>query len=107
MSVEEVVRRVLDPAGAPRDGVTILGGEPFYQPDGLIALIRKLKILRQHITLYTGYTLESLRARRNPAIDEVLRLTDILIDGPFIAHEAHGAGEWLGSRNQRIIQLNR
>lgn len=107
MSVEEVVRRVLNPAGAPRDGVTILGGEPFYQPDGLLAVIRKLRILRQHITLYTGYRLESLRARRNPAIDEALRLTDILIDGPFIAQEAHGAGEWVGSRNQRIIQLSR
>jgi len=32
MKISEVVERLLDPQGAPRDGVTILGGEPFLQP---------------------------------------------------------------------------
>src|SRR5262245_51629786 len=34
MTVSEVVDEVLCPEGAPRDGVTILGGEPFLQPEG-------------------------------------------------------------------------
>ena len=32
-----------------------------------------------------------------------LELTDLLIDGPFVAALADGAGEWRGSRNQRFI----
>ena len=28
---------------------------------------------------------------------------DLLIDGPFVAPLAQGAGEWRGSRNQRLI----
>jgi len=103
MSVEEVVRLLLDPAGAPRDGVTILGGEPFMQPEGLIRLVRRLKQQKQHITLYTGYTVESLHAREDGAVKETLELADIVIDGPFIAREAQRAGEWRGSRNQRIL----
>ena len=103
MSVEEVVRLVLDPEGAPRDGVTILGGEPFMQPEGLVRLIRRLKSRQQHVTLYTGYTVESLLAREELVINEALDLADIVIDGPFVAREAAGAGEWRGSRNQRIL----
>lgn len=103
MSVEEVARLILDPKGAPRDGVTILGGEPFAQAAGLVRLIRRLKLKDQHITLYTGYTLESLREREEKDIFEALDLADIVIDGPFVAREATGAGEWRGSRNQRIL----
>lgn len=103
MSVEEVVELVLEPIGNPRDGVTILGGEPFIQPDGLAALLRQLKSRNQHITLYSGYTLEELSARPEPSVRECLVLADILIDGAFVVAESHSAGEWRGSRNQRII----
>jgi organic radical activating enzyme len=36
MEAKEVVERVLDPVGEPRDGVSVLGGEPFLQLDGLL-----------------------------------------------------------------------
>ena len=104
MGVGEVIRLALDPAGAPRDGVTILGGEPFMQPAGLAALMRRLKREGQHLTLYTGYTVEDLSARCDPMVDEALALADLIIDGPFVAEQADGAGEWRGSLNQRIIQ---
>jgi len=69
MGVREVVERVLDPIGEPRDGVTVLGGEPFLQPDGLLALMVALKRREQHVTLYSGYTLEELSSRRYARID--------------------------------------
>lgn len=103
MSISEVMRLVLDPIGEPRDGITILGGEPFFQPDGLAALLRELKSRNQHITLYSGYTIEELRARTEASVHESLSLADILIEGRFIAAISHGAGEWRGSTNQRII----
>ena len=72
MTVSEVVDAVLASKGAPRDGVTILGGEPFLQPEGLLALITALKSRDQHITLYSGYTLEELHSLYNPHIVSML-----------------------------------
>ena len=107
MSIGEIVELLLDPVGSPRDGVTVLGGEPFLQHENLPLLLSELKALGQHITLYSGYTLEELQARREQSVHESLALADILIDGRFIASQARGAGEWRGSRNQRIINLRR
>ncbi len=103
LAISEVVELLLEEQGAPRDGITVLGGEPFLQPEGLAALLGALKERGLHVTLYTGYTLEALRARAESVVDEALALTDILIDGPFVAQLSRGAGEWRGSTNQRII----
>jgi len=53
--------------------------------------------------VYTGFTLEALARRQDPAVHAALSLTDLLIDGPFVEALAEGAGEWRGSRNQRLI----
>lgn len=103
LTVGEVVDLVLDSQGEPRDGVTVLGGEPFLQSEGLAALLSALKERGLHVTLYTGYTLEALRARGETAVEEALSHADILIDGPFVAQISRNAGEWRGSTNQRII----
>lgn len=103
MTIGEVVELLLDSQGAPRDGVTVLGGEPFLQPEGLATLLGVLKEHPLHITVYTGHTLEALLAREEKAVSEALALTDLLIDGPFVSSLARGAGEWRGSTNQRII----
>ena len=81
----------------------ILGGEPFLQPVGLAALLGRIKAHGVHTTVYTGYTLEALGRRPEPAVRAALELTDLLIDGPFVALLSQGAGEWRGSRNQRLI----
>lgn len=103
LSIASVLAEVLDPAGAPRDGMTVLGGEPFFQPVGLLALLRRLKSCAVHTVVYTGYRLEALARRPEPEIRAVLDLTDLLIDGPFVPSLSDGAGEWRGSRNQRVI----
>lgn len=103
MRIGEVIERLLAPEGEPRDGVTVLGGEPFLQPDGLLSLVRMLKDRNEHITLYSGYTLEQLLSRPEPAIRLILELGDILIDGPFVKSLSGNAGEWRGSTNQNVI----
>jgi len=103
LGVEALVEALLDPMGAPRDGVTVLGGEPFAQSAGLAALLGGLKARGIHLVVYTGYTLEALARRAEPAVRAALELTDLLIDGPFVAGLTEGAGEWRGSRNQRLI----
>ena len=105
LGVDDVVSALLDPIGEPRDGITVTGGEPFLQPKGLLALLQRLKARGVHVVVYTGFTLEALVGRLEPEIREVLQLTDILVDGPFVARLADGAGEWRGSRNQRVIDM--
>lgn len=103
IGIAEIAARLLSDEGAPRDGITILGGEPLLQPTGLLALLQSLKAQAQHITLYTGFTLEELQQRENACIPQILALTDILIDGPFVKELTDNAGEWRGSTNQRLL----
>lgn len=86
------------------DGVTILGGEPFDQPEPVAELVARLKDQGHHITVYSGFTIEQLIQRKLPAIDYILTHIDLLIDGPFINEMREGAGEYRGSRNQRMIR---
>lgn len=103
LGVDVLVDALLDPAGEPRDGISVLGGEPMAQAAGLAALLRRLKARGLHTTIYTGYTLEALARRSEPAVQAALELTDLLIDGPYREALAESAGEWRGSRNQRLI----
>ena len=102
LPVTQVRDLLLIPEGEPRDGITVLGGETFAQPDVVYALLRLCRPLVPHITVYSGYTLAALLRRREPSVQELLGLTDLLIDGPYVARLAVGAGEWRGSRNQRL-----
>jgi anaerobic ribonucleoside-triphosphate reductase activating protein len=107
VSVDRLAIELLDPSHY-RDGVTVLGGEPFAQPDGLLALVVALRSGGcRHILCYSGYTYEALRrqAEWQPAIRAVLDEIDVLIDGPYVAALADGAGPWTGSANQRVLTL--
>lgn len=88
-------------------GVTFSGGEPFCQPEALCELGQAIKALGLNLVCYSGYTFEELLklSEKNPAILELLRLTDILIDGKFILKEKSLLLKFRGSRNQRIINV--
>ena len=94
LPVSTVVTALLDP-----------GGAPLLQPDGLLVLLRAVKAAGQHVTLYTGYSQTALARRDDANIPAILALTDLLIDGRYVAALADGAGEWRGSRNQQVIDL--
>ena len=98
---------LLDPS-YQRDGISILGGEPFAQPGGLLGLIQALRARScGHILVYSGYTYERLcqMAEHDSAVAAVLDDIDILIDGPYVAALAPDAGSWKGSSNQRVIDM--
>jgi len=102
-----VADALLDPS-FERDGVTILGGEPFAQPDALLALVEALRTRGcDHILCYSGFTYDELRRRAQefPAIGRVLDEIDMLIDGTYVSALADGRGPWTGSANQRVLTL--
>jgi anaerobic ribonucleoside-triphosphate reductase activating protein len=105
--VDRLADALLDPS-SDRDGTSILGGEPFLQPEGLSAVVQELRVRGcPQILVYSGYTYEHLQrmAQRRPAIAAVLIDADILVDGPYVAALADRAGPWTGSGNQRVINL--
>ena len=87
-------------------GVTFSGGEPFCQPAPLAALGARLRAKGLDIWVYTGYTYEQLIARHDAAVDALLAVADVLIDGRFDLSQRDLTLAFRGSRNQRIIDLN-
>ena len=63
----------------------------------------------QHLTVYSGYTLECLLQWREtrPAVGELLELADLLVDGPYLEEERDLTLRFRGSANQRVIDLQK
>jgi len=87
-------------------GITFSGGEPFLQPAPLTRLAKEAHKRGLDVWSYTGYTLEELLAKKNPAIDALLRELDVLVDGPYEERLRDLTLNFRGSSNQRIIDMN-
>lgn len=87
------------------EGITVSGGEPFEQADGLIELLRIAR-MRYGLTtvVYTGFTIEELQ--KNPQRHEALKYINVLIDGPFDETKKEPTLLARGSTNQRFIFLD-
>ena len=86
--------------------VTLSGGDPLMQPQATKALIGRIKQeLGYNVWCYTGYTWEVIM--RTPALLDVVRELDVLVDGPFIQAERDMSLRFRGSRNQRLIDVQR
>ena len=90
------------------DGVTFSGGEPFCQPEPLAALGRMVRATGGHVMTYTGYVYEDLleMAKTDPAIGNLLSVTNVLVDGPYVEELRDLTLEFRGSSNQRLITLD-
>ncbi|WP_242561643.1 MULTISPECIES: 4Fe-4S single cluster domain-containing protein [Pandoraea] len=84
------------------EGVTFLGGEPFEQAVELAELGRRLRERGLSIMTFSGYTLDKLEKMGLPGTEELLAVTDLLIDGPYVATKPDTARPWVGSTNQRF-----
>ena len=100
---EELVRRVERAAGV--EGMTLSGGEPFEQPAGLCAVAEAARRRGLSVLVFSGYPLEELRGRSDPAVERLLRLADVLIDGPYQPSRASRRRAGIGSDNQRVHHL--
>ncbi len=57
---------------------------------------------------YTGYVYEDLleMAKTDPAIGNLLSVTNVLVDGPYVEELRDLTLEFRGSSNQRLITLD-
>lgn len=83
-------------------GITISGGDPFFQEDVLFELVKKIKEENPtiHILVYTGYELEDI-GLDNP----ILKYIDALMTGKFEKENQYPKKPFRGSRNQKLINL--
>jgi len=88
------------------EGITLLGGEPLAHAAGAAALARAVRGLGLTVMIFSGYTLEEARRLPEPAIAELLALTDILVDGPYLRDQPETRRRWIGSANQRVHFLS-
>lgn len=83
------------------DGVTISGGEPFDQPEGLFALLTAVRALGAgDVLVYSGYPWPMLQREHRA----VLELCDVVVSEPYRA-PAHAVTPLTGSANQRVHLL--
>lgn len=88
-------------------GVTFSGGEPMCQAKVLKKLAKKIKEKNLDLVVFTGYKYEELQEMNNKDINELLNLTDILIDGKFEKDKRDLSLKFRGSRNQRLIDIRK
>ena len=84
-------------------GLSVLGGEPTDQLPAVAALCREARALGLGVLVFTGRTLDELRAL--PGADALLAHVDTLIDGRFDATRRDTSRRWIGSSNQRLVHL--
>lgn len=84
------------------EGLTMLGGEPMLQAQGLSELAVGARQLGLSVMVFTGYTLEELRSDPLPGSDRLLAHTDVLVDGRYVAELPEQHRAWAGSSNQRF-----
>ena len=100
---EEEIIKALRPEWI--QGLSLLGGDTM-EPENQEVLLPFLERVRtelpdKDIWLYTGYLMESV------SDSPLLPLVDVVVDGPFLKDQKDAGLAFRGSRNQRIIHLEK
>ena len=97
MSVDNLVS-IID-ENTPLRRITISGGEPMLQHDGLMSLVRVLSKKDYDIAVYTGNSMEDV----DP---ELLQYIDYIKVGDFQIDRKTSVKPYVGSTNQSFIKLH-
>lgn len=87
------------------EGVTFLGGEPVLQAKGLSETAKFCHEKSLSVMLFSGYTYGELSLGKIPFARELLKHTDLFVDGPFDKAKPENERNWAGSTNQKFYFL--
>ena len=85
------------------NGITLSGGEPFLQIEPALEIARAAKNFGLSVWCYTGYKFENIPADAKKLLENI----DVLVDGEYIEELRDLELNFRGSRNQRVIDLNK
>lgn len=100
-------------------GLTLSGGHPLedYNLETVYLLLKEVKeqFPQKNIWLYTGYTWEYIFPKvitddfdvNRVYRQEIVKMCDVLIDGPYIEEQKDITLKWRGSKNQRVIDIKK
>lgn len=92
-------------------GITLSGGDPLFLGNRktIRDLVMNIKQLYPNKTIwcYTGYTWEELIAQKevDQNLEDILQNIDVLLEGKFVMKLAEEKLHYVGSSNQRIIDV--
>lgn len=100
------VAEVLDGARAAEvEGLTFLGGEPFDQADACAELAESARVEGLGVISFSGYTYAELLEGSEAQV-RLLRATDLLVDGRYVARSKETQRSLVGSTNQSFVHLS-
>ena len=103
--------KILDSLISPYvDGITFSGGHPLeeYNIQGVFELaemVREKFHCDKTIWLYTGFELTYSVITSNTVMGYLLRMCDVVVDGPYIEAKKDLRLPYCGSSNQRVIDV--
>lgn len=95
------------PANGIRRNFSVLGGEPLCEQNRECVWDIVSKVRQEYpdikIFIWSGYTIEELKAQQSDIIKKILYNIDMLIDGRFVEELKDLTLKWRGSSNQRLL----
>ncbi len=87
-------------------GLSILGGEPLH-PNNIegttkLAKAFKGKLPNKNLWIWSGFTFD-----KDLKDKEVMKYTDVLVDGRYVDELRNPSLKWKGSENQRVIDVKK
>ena len=102
IKIDELFKHIVD----ADMNVTFTGGDPMLHPEGFIELAQMIKNnTNKNIWCYTGYKFEDLI--QHPIRRKLVELCDVIVDGPYVESERDLSLHFRGSRNQRVIDVQK
>ena len=88
-------------------GLTLSGGDPMYSAKEITPFIERLRkdVKDISVWIYSGFRFEEIL--KNSEMFDLLKLCDVLVDGEFILEQRDITLSYKGSKNQRIIDIQK
>lgn len=111
ISIQAIVDRLEDMCSVK--SVTIVGGEPTDQLEGLIELCRLLKKYNYHVLVISWHTYEDMLKENPEQYEQLFDTIDVLVDGQYDEHQriyddthTNVMRSFIGSNNQKVVDLS-
>ena len=107
---EETMQEILYDLSKPYiKGLTISGGHPLdpHNAPKVLEIVKRVRMVfpNKDIWIYTGYVWEDII--KDNTLKEILKRTDVLVDGAYVDELRDISLAFRGSSNQRIIDVKK